>query len=343
MRRPLASEVRLDLAGGRTRWLSTGHGRSQALDIPGSSIGRRVEDARRVSLPRPVLPSSFYLLTRRCTQRQFLLRPDAETNNAYVYCLLVAALRFGIDVMLMCAMSNHHHVVVFDRVGRYPEFIEHFHKLLARSQNALRGRWENFWAAGQTSVVRLVDAEDVLAKLVYVATNPVKDGLVERVHHWPGINGYRALITGKLLRATRSRHFFRADGPMPATVEARLSLPPELGDTTAFLQRLEEQVTAFEETAKQERVRSMRGVVGRRTILRQSWKDSPRSFEPRRVLSPRIAARNLWSRVEALIKINAFVRAYQAARAAWRDGLAVEFPVGTYWLRRFANVPIAAQ
>jgi hypothetical protein len=29
------------------------------------------------------------------------------------------------------------------------------------------------------------------------ATNPVKDNLVERVHHWPGINGYRALMTGK--------------------------------------------------------------------------------------------------------------------------------------------------
>ena len=28
-------------------------------------------------------------------------------------------------------------------MGRYPEFIEHLHKLLARSQNALRGRWED--------------------------------------------------------------------------------------------------------------------------------------------------------------------------------------------------------
>lgn len=295
-----------------------------------------------MSLPRPVLPSSFYLLTRRCTQRQFLLRPDAETNNAYLYCLLVAALRFEIDVLLMCAMSNHHHTVVFDRGGRYPEFIEHFHKLLARSQNALRGRWENFWAAGQTSVVRLVDPEDVLAKLVYVATNPVKDGLVERVHQWPGINGYRALITGKLLRATRPRHFFRTDGRMPATVEARLSIPSELGDASALRQRLEQRVTAFEEATKQERLRSKRGVVGRRMILRQSWKDSPTSFEPRRVLNPRVAARNLWSRVEALLQYKAFVRAYQAARAAWRDGLEAEFPVGTYWLRRFANVPIVA-
>jgi len=36
--------------------------------------------------------------------------------------------------------------VIYDRAGRYPEFIEHFHKLFARSQNALRGRWENLWS-----------------------------------------------------------------------------------------------------------------------------------------------------------------------------------------------------
>src|SRR5690348_1149584 len=38
-------------------------------------------------LPRQVLPRQFYLITRRCTQRQFLLRPDAPTNNAFLYCL----------------------------------------------------------------------------------------------------------------------------------------------------------------------------------------------------------------------------------------------------------------
>jgi putative transposase len=115
----------------------------------------------------------------------------------------------------MCAMSNHHHVAIFDRFGRYPEFIEHLHRLIARSQNALCGRWENFWASGQASVVRLVDAEDVISKVVYFATNPVEADLVERAHQWPGINGYRALIGGKTLRATRPRHFFRSDGPMP--------------------------------------------------------------------------------------------------------------------------------
>jgi REP element-mobilizing transposase RayT len=177
-------------------------------------------------LPRQVLPHQFYLITRRCTQRQFLLRPDNATNNAFLYCLIHAALRSDVQVLLPCAMSNHYHVVIYDRAGRYPEFIEHFHKVLARSQNALRGRWENFWSSEQTCVVKLVDREAVLDKLVYTATNPVLDQLVERVHHWPGINGLTALLNRRPLRATRPLHFFRPDGEMPEALEMTLTIPP---------------------------------------------------------------------------------------------------------------------
>jgi hypothetical protein len=82
-------------------------------------------------LPRAVLPGSFYMITRRCTQRQFLLRPDEATNNSFVYCLGEAAQRFDIDVILPSAMSNHHHTVVFDRHGTINEFVQHFHKMFA--------------------------------------------------------------------------------------------------------------------------------------------------------------------------------------------------------------------
>ena len=102
-----------------------------------------------MSLPRQILPGRFYMVTRRCTQRQFLLRPDAATNNAFTYCLTDAAQRHGIDVLLPSAMSNHHHTIIFDRDGTVNEFTEHFHKMLAKSQNALRGRWENMWASEQ--------------------------------------------------------------------------------------------------------------------------------------------------------------------------------------------------
>ncbi len=294
-----------------------------------------------MSFPREILPGRFYKITRRTVQRLFLLRPDDETNNAFLYCLAVAAKRYGIEVLLPCVMSNHHHTDIFDRNGMVVEFVEHLHKLMARSQNVLRGRSENMWSSEEVSIVQLVDPADVLDKLVYTATNPVKDGLVEKVHHWPGVNGFSDLVNQRTIRATRPRHFFRADGPMPAEVTLELTIPPELGETSAVLAVLRERVAAFEENMRVERLKTGRSVLGRRRVLRQSPFASPATEKQRREIRPRVAARSKWSRIEALLRNRAFIDTYRAARVAWLAGASVEFPPGTYWLRRFAGVTIA--
>jgi hypothetical protein len=270
-----------------------------------------------------------------------VLRPDPETNNAFTYCLIEAALRFEIEVLLPCAMSNHHHTVIYDRAGRYPEFVEHFHKLFARSENALRGRWENFWSSEQVCVVRLIDREAVIDKLVYTASNPVQDHLVDRVHHWPGVNGLAALLHGRTLRARRPLHFFRPDGPMPDEVEMRLTIPPELGPEVEVLAELRQRVHAVEAEHEAERRRTGRQVLGCRAVLQQSYRAYPSSVEPRRNLRPQVAGRSKWSRIEALLRNRAFIEEYARARQAWREGSQVAFPLGTYWLRRFANVVVA--
>jgi putative transposase len=262
------------------------------------------------------------------------------TNNAFLYCLIQAALRSDVEVLLPCAMSNHYHVVIYDRAGRYPEFIEHFHKLLARSQNALRGRWENFWSSEQTCVVKLVDREAVLDKLVYTATNPVLDQLVERVHHWPGINGLTALLNGRPLRATRPLHFFRPDGEMPEALEMTPTIPANLGRAAELLLELRGRVQVVEAERAAERRRTCGRVLGRRAVLSQSWRDQPASHEQRRNLRPSVASRSRWARIEAVMRNRAFVMEYTDARARWRDGAAAVFPPGTYWLQRFAAVPV---
>jgi putative transposase len=291
-------------------------------------------------LPRQVLPRQFYLITRRCSRREFLLRPDPATNNAFLYCLIDAALRCEIDVLMVCVMSNHYHAVIYDRAGRYPEFIEHVHKLVARSQNALRGRWENLWSSEQTCVVKLVGRETVMDKLVYTATNPVQDHLVERVHHWPGVNSLAALLSGRSLRATRPLHFFRANGAMPDAVELALTLPSELGSADAFLAELRDRVRGVEVERAAERERTGGRVQGRRAVLAQSWRNRPASSEPRRNLRPQVASRSKWARIEAQMRNRRFAVEYASARERWRVGEAVVFPPGTYWLQRFASVPI---
>ncbi|HSN30761.1 MAG TPA: hypothetical protein VLT45_30950 [Kofleriaceae bacterium] len=239
-------------------------------------------------------------------------------------------------------MSNHLHDAIYDRHGAAPAFYEHFHKLLAKCVNALRGRWENVFASEQTSVVRLETQDALIDKLVYIATNPVKDGLVDRVDDWPGASGHRALVEGRKLHAWRPRHFFASDGDMPEEISLDVAIPPELGDRDAIIEAVRARVTAVELDESRKRAAAGTKTVGRYAILRQSWRDSPSNREPRRGLRPTIAARNLWARLEAIQRKREFAAAYRTARRAMLDGAPARFPHGTYWLRHFCGVTVAA-
>lgn len=292
-----------------------------------------------MSRPRQILKEQFYLITRSCTQRQFLLRPDDATNNAFIYCLAVAAIKFGVDVLYTLAESNHHHTVIFDRYGVVSAFVEHFHKLFARSQNALRGRWENFWSSSEPCITRLLDRKAVIDKLIYTASNPVKDLLVERAHQWPGPNAYSAFMNGRAMLATRPLHFFRESGPTPDEVTLNFVIPEELGPAAEVIREVREGVATVERTIRLERQASGSGVLGRRRAMEQSWKDAPSSVEPRRKLRPRFAGSRTVRR-PALANYRMFLHAYREARERWLRGEYALFPRGTYWLSRFAFVPI---
>src|SRR5262249_42458182 len=161
-----------------------------------------------------------------------------------------------------------------------------------------------------------------------------QDQLVDVVNHWPGVNGLSALLTGQPLRATRPLHFFRSDGPMADALELPLTLPTELGPAAEMLVELRERVRAVKHERAAERARTGRGVLGRRAVLAQSWRDYPAGVEPRRNLRPQVAGRSKWARIEALLRNRAFVVEYASARDRWLHGMAAVFPPGTYWLQR---------
>jgi hypothetical protein len=191
-------------------------------------------------------------------------------------------------------------------------------------------------------VVELVDPADVMDKLVYAATNPVagcsSSGCItgracERAGRAPG----GADADGEAAEA-----LFRADGTLPEEVTLTLTIPPELGDAAVVRRELRARVAAVEEAMAAERRRTGARVLGRRGVLRQSWRSSPSRPAPRGGLRPRVAARSRWQRVAALQRNRDFIDAYRAARLLWRAGLPAVFPPGTYWLARFANVTVAA-
>ena len=294
-----------------------------------------------MTAPRQILPGRSYLITRRCTQRQFLLRPSRVTNQNVEFCLALAAERTGVLLHAVCVMSNHWHGVVTDPEARLPEFLETFHKLLAKSQNASLGRWENLWSSDKTSVVLLVSDGDVLEKMAYTLANPTVAGLVKSPEEWPGVISRHF---GERRVAEMPDNFFDGDGELPDTVTLEFVRPPILPALSdAELQaRLHDAVTKLVKRARDDMALRALPFLGRNAVLRQAFSAAPKTPAPRRNPSPRIAAKSMLLRVGAIRRMLEFVRAYRAAWNDWRAGKRdAVFPPGTYALRIYARVACA--
>ena len=86
-----------------------------------------------------------------------------------------------------------------------------------------------------------------------------------------------------------------------------------------------------------------RTFLGRKRALAQNPFSRPAPGEPRRQLSPRVACRDKWKRIEALQRLVQFRGAYAEALAAWRAGVReVVFPAGTWLMRVLHGAPCAA-
>jgi putative transposase len=296
-----------------------------------------------MSKPRKIEKGATYLITRRCFQRQFLLRPSELISHIVLYCLAYAAQKAGMLVHAYCVMANHYHLVVTDVHGKLPEFMHSLNSLLAKCLNAHYGRWESFWAPGSYSAVRLVERNDVLAKVVYTLQNPVSAGLVESSKLWPGLISRPEDMLGKVLVVPRPQHFFDPSGDMPELLSLELT-PPPCVDPARFVHDARALQVISEKQHRAEAKARRRKFRGAAAILALRPTDSPKGREPRRQLSPRIACRDKWKRIEALQREQLFQERYRAAWLRFKAGeRGVPFPAGTYWMVAVAEQPCEGQ
>jgi REP element-mobilizing transposase RayT len=295
-----------------------------------------------MTAPRRVLPGTTYLITRRCAQRQFLLRPSATTNAIFLYVLAVAARRFGIQVHAFCVLSNHFHAIVTDPDARLPAFKQYLDSLVARAVNAVLGRWESFWAPSSYSAVVLTSAADVIDKTAYVLANPVAAGLVARGRDWPGLWSAPEAMGRARIVAARPTTFFRPNGYLPEEAELELVAPPGFGSPEEFREKITASLVELEARARRELASKGRTVLGSSKVLAQRPTARPARGEPRRGLNPRVAARDKWKRIEVLSRLVDFLHSYRAAWHARRAGeVRAVFPAGTYLMRIAHDVPCA--
>lgn len=140
-------------------------------------------------------PGRSWMLTSRCLESRFFLKPDPEAVQIMGF-ILARALRLfpGIELAAFTILSNHLHFVVTDRAGQLSDFCQYFFGKLSFEINILRGRTGTVFPR-RFSAEEIVEGDsEAFARVVrYVLMNPVEARLVSTYCDWPGLIGWDRL------------------------------------------------------------------------------------------------------------------------------------------------------
>jgi hypothetical protein len=238
-------------------------------------------------------------------------------------------------------MSNHYHLMLTDVHGVLPDFMGWLNSQLAKRIKRLRGWDEVVWEPNvHYSAVELRGEGEVLDKMAYTLLNPVSAGLVQRPEDWPGVVSTLRMLRRGRVQAERPKVGFKDNVPQSLTLS--LAPPPCFGDKNPYLRALRALVGSRLNALQEQRTRQGRRVLGRRAVTKTSVTARPTTPKERFGRSPTFSALTgqMWR--QAVKRLRGFRAAYRRAYEAWRSGSPdVEFPAGTWWLARCANVTVA--
>ncbi len=277
-------------------------------------------------------------LTWRCMQSRFLLRPGYEANRRILGVIGQAMRLHGSDVKLYFAggTCNHIHIIAAFRSAEIKaEWVCHVRTNLSKELGALfdwRGcHWER-----RSSDIPILDDAVLWTRLVYLAGQVTRAGLVRRAADWPGVPWIQAVTEGKPLvgvwydrtrlyrmrkvwaarpKGQRGRRPSLADVAEARTVE--LTPPPMWAEleASALRARWREVVEVAEA-----RFPAPARVLGRAGVSRVAPHDRP--GKSKRSPAPAVHASSRAQRLTWQAAYAAFVATYRRAMAALQAGMA---------------------
>jgi hypothetical protein len=300
--------------------------------------------------PRWFRGEKAYAEVQRTVDRQLLFKPDPVVMNIIGSAAARAKARYPVKLFWLDCNINH------KQTGRAPlsddpehlenmwRFDQLFNSLVTRGVNDYFGREGGLYSSRNRSK-EAVDDPALEQQLLYAVTNPVKDGLVERVAHWQsagGVSSYRQLATGEVDRYTYVDRtaWHRAGGersrkrPEAFTKTVELVLDPlpgwegmPAGRRQALFRRL---VRQWEQDAREEREREGRRVMGRRRLARVDPRSRPMTRKPK-TRAPVCHASSIEARDEYRQQQRVFLEQYYYASGMYLAGNRhVEFPRGSF-------------
>ena len=296
--------------------------------------------------PRWWKAGTVYSETRRTVDRQFLLRPCPEVRNLVGACLGRAWRKY--PVTLYWCEANINHI----QIGRSPlpghldnmsKFDQMFYSILSRELNRLWEREGPIWSTKNRSI-ECVDDQSAEDRLLYSMSNPIKDGLCQKVKHWHKIS-FSAY--GQLAEGTKERYSYinwtkwhRQGGPLNPKrpedytewVDVEFAPLPHLAGLPAHKreERLRRQLRQFEQAERDRRDTEQRPSMTLQRLLKTDPRQRPKTRKPRTPM-PRCHASSRGARQSYHECWKAYLHEYIQASAIYRTGFyAAEFPDGSF-------------
>ena len=295
-----------------------------------------------MSNPRRIVPRTAKFITRRTTQRFFLLSPDRKRIiwNIYWYVTAVLAAELGIELHAVQMLSNHMHEVLTDTRGEIARFLQQRNRLFANALKVFLGWKEEVFARGGANCVDLYGSDAILRQIAYTLANAVEAGLAHNPEDWPGVTLAATDIGTRTIRAQRPELYFDPDNKRwPPFAEITITVPHELEATFGWQSARDRIVATVERAVLEARevarkagrfLKSLEQIFATKHTAKASARETPGERNPTFAAggNPAQAARALHDR-------RTFLAAYREAMQKVRDGvLGVLFPPGTWRMHR---------
>jgi hypothetical protein len=289
---------------------------------------------------RFIPPGSVVEVTLRTVHGRLLLRPGRQLNELVVGVIGRAQRKYGMKIHALAVLSNHGHLLLSpESPQQLARFMEYLAGNVAREVGRLHDWREKLWSRRYRAIVVSDEENAQEARLTYVLAHGVKEGLVERPQHWPGVHCAHALLSGCALEGTwfdrtaeyeARRRRERVAGARFASSEQVAFSPMPCWATLEDEEYRKRVAAIVDRIVEQGRTqREGRPVLGRRAILAQNPHD--KAIQSERSPAPPVHAATREIRIMLRQAYWRFVDAYREAAHCLRCGdRLARFPPGAF-------------
>jgi hypothetical protein len=294
--------------------------------------------------PRWIQADKVYAQTQRTIDRQFLFKPDPTVCNIIGASAVRAQKKHPVHIYWLEFNINHEQNGIaplsdsYDDLNNVVLFKQTFHKNLVFELNVHFGREGGMFSTPPRTVPCL-DNQSLEQQFFYALTNPVKDGLVDRIEHWKGFSSYKQLARGEdQLFTWFDRTAWHRDGKkkkIQAYLKSdRLEYTPlpslahmTPGERESYIRK---EVRAIEKACREKRKKNAQQVPTPAKLEKIDPRDRPKTHPPRtRKPLCHCACPALAEMYKQLLFH--FLDAYGRASALYRQGNHnTIFPAGSY-------------